>query len=200
VIDPNLRNELSQVMASTDATVEQAAIKDPFNDRSGLAGLSAVQRAVGSTVSTSGTGGGTTPDGRTTVVPPNNTAIGQRPPGPGSPGSPPPIITAKEGTMQRWVYFQQRAMSDPTLPLDPKVFAIDDLLPVGVVDGGNGQQEVLFYSEAVARTFSFPVGTRFFDGWLSEVTPQGVVFAWNDNRGRTDSKMRVWTRNLRSVG
>ena len=77
---------------------------------------------------------------------------------------------------------------------------MDDLLPVGLVDGGNGQQEVLFYSEAVARTFSFPAGTRFFDGWLSEITPQGVVFAWNNDRGLTFSKMRVWTRNLRSVG
>jgi hypothetical protein len=80
------------------------------------------------------------------------------------------------------------------------VFAIDDLLPVGIVDGGNGQQEVLFYSEAVARTFSFPVGTRFFDGWLSEITPQGPVFAWDDASGLTFTKLRVWTRNLRSVG
>ena len=36
VIDPNLRNELSQVMAMTSTTAEQAAIKDPFNDRTGI--------------------------------------------------------------------------------------------------------------------------------------------------------------------
>jgi hypothetical protein len=200
VIDPNLRNELSQVMATTDATVEQAAIKDPFNDRSGLAGLNAVQRAVGGTVTTSVTGGGTPAGGGTTVVPSNNTASGPRPTGPGSGTPSAPIVTAKEGTMQRWVVYQQRAIITPDLPLDPRVFAVDDLLPVGVVDGGNGQQEVLFYSEAVAQTFSFPIGAIFFDGWLSEITPQGVVFAWRDARGQTFTKLRAWTRNLRSVG
>jgi len=99
--------------------------------------------------------------------------------------------------MQRWVIYQQRAeMSD--IPLDPLVFAVDDLLPVGLVDGGNGQQEVLFYSEAVARTFSFPIGTRFFDGWLSELRPDGVVFASYGER--PTAKLRSWARALRSVG
>ena len=201
VIDPNLRNELSQVMATTDATVEKAAIKDPFNDRTGLAGLNAVQRAVAGTVTTSGGSSGTTPGGgSTTVVGQNNPTGGIRPGGPGSSGSSAPMPTAKEGTAGRWQVFQQKAAIFNDIPLDPTVFAIDDLLPVGVVDGGNGQQEILFYSEAVAQTFSFPVGTRFFDGWLSEITTQGVVFAWNDDRGHTFSKLRSWTRSLRSVG
>ncbi|MDI1240655.1 MAG: hypothetical protein PSX80_01880 [bacterium] len=200
VIDPNLRNELSQVMTMSDATAEQAAIKDPFNDRTGLAGLNAVQRSVGGTVTTSGGGGGTTGGGSTAIVTGTNGPGGS---GGGSRGgspsgtSAPPVLPATEATKLRWVAYQQRAaMGD--IPLDPRVFAVDDLLPVGVVDGGNGQQEVLFYSEAAARTFSFPIGTMFNDGWLSELRPEGVVFAMNDDR--RSAKLRSWTRSLRSIG
>jgi hypothetical protein len=201
VIDPNLRNELSQVMAMPDATAEQAAIKDPFNDRTGLAGLNAVQRSVGGTVTTTGGGGGTIAGGNTSIVPGSNKlGSGGTGGGGGLSNSNASLPSASEGTKLRWVHYQQRAIINPDISIDPTVFAIDDLLPVGVVDGGNGQQEILFYSEAVAQTFSFPVGTVFFDGWMSEITPQGVVFAWNDNRGQTNSKLRVWTRNLRSVG
>ena len=192
VIDPNLRNELSQVMAMPDATAEQAAIKDPFNDRTGLAGLSAIQRS-GGTVTTSGPA---------TIA--SNTTIVPGPEGPGAGpnrvvNSPPsaPVLSAKDATAQRWLIHVQRS-DGGEIALDPRIFAVDDLLPVGIVDGGNGQQEVLFYSEAVAQTFSFPIGTMFFDGWLSELRPDGVVFAMND--ARRSAKLRVWARNLRSVG
>jgi len=191
VIDPNLRNELSQVMAMTDATTEQAAIKDPFNDRTGLAGLNAVQRAVAGTVTTSGGSSGTTADGHTT------TGIGSPGPGGGSPGTSAPELSANEATKQRYAAWLGRAEMGE-IPLDPRVFAIDDLLPVGVVDGGSGQQEVLFYSEAAARTFSFPIGTMFYDGWLSKIEPEGVIFAMNDAHRTT--KLRSWARALRSVG
>jgi len=197
VIDPNLRNELSQVMATYDATAEQAAIKDPFNDRTGLAGLNAVQRAAAGTVTTSGgSGGGITADGRSTTV------IGSNNPGGGgggyqSNGPSAPVLSANEATKQRYgVWLQRAAMGD--IPLDPLIFAVDDLLAVGVVDGGNGQQEVLFYSEAAARTFSFPIGTRFYDGWLSELRTDGVVFASYGER--PTAKLRSWARALRSVG
>ena len=199
VIDPNLRNELSQVMAMPDAAAEQAAIKDPFNDRTGLAGLNAVQRAVGGTVTTSGGSGGTTADSSRTTI------GGTQVPGGGSggrtgldpSGSSAPQLSASEATKQR--YAAWLGLSDTgEIALNPRIFAIDDLLPVGIVDGGNGQQEVLFYSEAVAQTFSFPVGTEFHDGWLSEIRPEGIVFAMND--ARRSAKLRSWTRSLRSVG
>jgi len=195
VIDPNLRNELSQVMATTDATAEQAAIKDPFNDRTGLAGLNAVQRTIAGNVTTTGVSGASTADGRsTTVVGPSRSG---REVGPGSQGTLPPEMPAKEATQARFIEWQRLAEVDDRA-LSPLIFAVDDLLPVGLVDGGNGQQEVLFYSEAVARTFSFPVGTRFYDGWFSELRPDGVVFASYGER--PTAKLRVWTRNLRSVG
>ncbi|MEO5859985.1 MAG: hypothetical protein ABIR33_13680 [Pyrinomonadaceae bacterium] len=199
VIDPNLRNELSQVMATTDATAEQAAIKDPFNDRTGLAGLNAVQRSVGGTVTTSGGGGGTTVGSPSTTIVGNSRTGGGGGGGGGAgpSGSSAPVPSTSEATKLRWgAYLQQAQMGD--IPLSPTIFAVDDLLPVGVVDGGTGQQEVLFYSEAAARTFSFPIGTMFNDGWLSELRPEGVVFAMNDDR--RSAKLRSWTRALRSVG
>jgi hypothetical protein len=56
----------------------------------------------------------------------------------------------------------------------------------------------LFYSEAAAQTFSFPIGTVFNDGWLSELRPEGVVFASGDNYRTV--RLRSWARALRSVG
>ena len=196
VIDPNLRAELSAVMAS-DPTAEQPAIKDPFNDRSGLAGLSAAQRAVGGTVTTSG-GTGTVSDGRATTITASGGSGGSGNYGSGGGTGPSaPVVSASEATKQRYAAWLGRAMTGD-IALDSRIFAIDDLLPVGVVDGGNGQQEVMFYSEAAARTFSFPVGTVFNDGWLSELRPDGVVFTSGDTY-RT-SRFRSWARALRSVG
>jgi len=84
------------------------------------------------------------------------------------------------------------------VPIDPRIFAIEDLLPVGIVDGGNGQQEVMFYSEAAGKTLSFPLGTMFFDGWLTELRPEGVVFSSNDDRRMV--RLRSWARSIRNAG
>lgn len=192
VIDPNLRAELSSVMAF-DPNAEQPAIRDPFNDRSGLAGLSAAQRAVGGTVTTTGgSGGGSSSDSRQTTIAGRSGSSGS-----GGSSTTVPVLPATEATELRWrAHLERAALSD--IPLDPRIFAIDDLLPVGLVDGGSGQQEVLFYSEAAARTFSFPIGTVFNDGWLSELRPEGVVFTSGETY-RT-AKLRSWARALRSVG
>jgi hypothetical protein len=69
------------------------------------------------------------------------------------------MLSASENTKQRYAAWLGRAETGE-ISLDPRVFAVDDLLPVGVVDGGNGQQEVLFYSEAAARTFSDAASER----------------------------------------
>jgi len=56
----------------------------------------------------------------------------------------------------------------------------------------------MFFSEAVGKTVSFPVGTLFFDGWLSELRADGVVFSSNDERHTL--RMRLWARQLKSEG
>jgi hypothetical protein len=75
------------------------------------------------------------------------------------------------------------------------VYSIDDLLPVGVVGGGDGKDEVMFYSEAACRVVSFPVGTQFFDGWFDSLRPEGVVFGFFDQY-RT-MRMRAWGRSVK---
>lgn len=201
VIDPKLRDELSQVM-STDTIAEPVAIKDPFNDRTGIVGLNAAQRSVGGTVTTSGGSAGTTPGSspvarRNTTVGPSTETGGPSRSRDVPSGTVEQQIPATEATKQRYIIWLGLGAT-VGIPLDPRIFAIDDLLPVGVVDGGNGQQEVMFYSEAAGRTVSFPVGTNFYDGWLTKLEPEGVIFTSNDDR-RT-MRLRPWARALRSVG
>lgn len=196
VIDPKLRDELVTVMNS-DPSMEMAAVKDPFNDRTGLVPLSAAQRAVGGVATTTGGSGSASTPGATSSSPgsrSSNTNVGAGTPG-NSGGTVEPQLSPEEATKQRYSAWLDRAATGD-VPLDPRIFSIEDLLPVGVVDGGEGRQEVLFYSEAAGRTLSFPVGTLFNDGWLTELRPEGVVFASGDDR-RT-YRLRSWARSLRA--
>ena len=200
VIDPKLRDELASVMSLSTAP-EVVAVKDPFSDRTGIVGLSNAQRAVGGVVTTTGGSGGSpstvasntgTGGGRT------NTSVipGKQDGGSGTPTE--PQLSANEATKQRYQAWLQLSVTGE-VPLDPQIFSIEDLMPVGVVDGGNGRQEVLFYSEAAGRTLSFPVGTLFADGWLTELRPEGVVFATGEDTRRA-YRLRSWARSLRNVG
>ncbi len=195
VIDPQMRERLARVLAYEDAEIETASVRDPFQDRAGLSGLAARQGlspATGTgtgtgTTTTAATSGGTT---RTTVA----SSTGGGVVAPAAPTTETP--TATEATRLRYNNWIERARSGYAEEIDPRVFAIEDLLPVGIVDGGSGQQEVLFYSETAARTFSFPVGTMFHDGWLTELRPEGVVFSYGDVQRTV--RMRSWARSLRA--
>lgn len=203
VIDPKLRDDLAKVI-SLDTTAEPVAIKDPFTDRTGIVGLSNAQRAVGGIVTTTGGAGGTTTSGgtvasssgaspgrsRDTAVVPRTSIV------PGGQTSE-ALVPASEATKQRYDAWLQRAATGD-VPLDPRIFSVDDLLPVGVVDGGSDKQEVLFFSTAAGRTISFPVGTMFHDGWLAELRPEGVVFGFGGEQ-RTH-RLRSWARSLQNVG
>jgi hypothetical protein len=200
VIDPKLRDELVAVM-SLDTTSEPVSIKDPFADRTGIVGLSNAQRAVGGVVTTTGGPGSTTSSGTLATLDPSRQPGGKTgsqggPAGPNSriKGDP---IPPSEATRQRYVEWLQRAALGD-IPLDPRIFSVDDLLPVGVVDGGNGSQEVMFYSEAAGKTISFPVGTMFYDGWIAELRPEGVVFGSGSEIKQY--RLRSWARSLRNVG
>jgi len=199
VIDPKLRDELAAVM-SLDTVAEPVSIKDPFADRTGIVGLSNAQRAVSGVVTTTGgspasgtlaSSPGASPgrSGGTTVVPDRSVVPGGR--------TTENLVPPSEATKQRYEVWLQRAATGD-IPLDPMIFAIDDLLPVGVVDGGNGSQEVMFYSEAAGKTISFPVGTMFNDGWIAELRPEGVVFGTGTENKQY--RLRSWARSLRNVG
>ncbi len=199
VIDPKLRDELASVMSLTTVP-EVVAVKDPFADRTGIVSLSNAQRAVGGVVTTTGGSGGSpsTVASNTGGGRPNSTSVVPGASAGSNGGSAAPQLSANEATKQRYEAWLQRAATGE-IPLDPQIFSIEDLMPVGVVDGGNGRQEVLFYSEAAGRTLSFPVGTLFADGWLTELRPEGVVFATGEDARRT-YRLRSWARSLRNVG
>ena len=190
VIDQNLAVELAKVLV-LDENPDLSDVKDPFSDRAGLS--AAVVNTSGSPVSqtsasTTGSQGGGSP-AQSTSAPSGGTTSNV--------AAVPPTPSPVESTRQRYSEWIDRFGVNGA-PLDPRLFAIEDLLPVGIVDGGSGNQEVMFYSEAVGKTISFPVGTLFFDGWLSELRPEGVVFSFNDY-GRT-VRMRSWARSIRNAG
>ena len=187
IIDPKIESDLAKVLAY-DSLPSPEAVRDPFADRGNLArttsGLTgAVQQgAGGTTITIPSSGAGS----KTTVVSSGGTAA------PGAP-APPSAIAATKLRYESWL---ARLGLTGDAPLDPSIFAVEDLLPVGIVDGGSGQQEVMFFSEAAGKTLSFPIGTMFYDGWLIELRPDGVVFSSNDER-RT-LRMRSWARSVRN--
>ena len=196
VIDPKIQNELSKVLAF-DSTPMPGDVRDPFNDRTGISGLLPVSATGGgvqtpATTTASGSVGGTQTNVQTVRNSGSGGGGGQTMAGPAE-----PQISAVEATKQRFEAWQERARVSADIELDPRVFSIEDLLPVGIVDGGNGSQEVMFFSEAANRTVSFPVGTLFYDGWLTELRAEGVVFSFNDERRTV--KMRSWGRSIRAA-
>lgn len=185
VIDPKLQEELARVM-SFGNTPFSGDVKDPFNDRAGISNIARTTTFAGGTQAV--VTGDTSTGGRVTT--------GGTGPGGGSGGgaAPPttPEVTALEATRLRYANWLEQARLGSVYQIDPQIFAIEDLMPVGVVSGGDGVQEVMFYSQVADRTISFPVGTRFNDGWLSELRPEGVVFSfWDDKR---TIRLRQWSR------
>jgi hypothetical protein len=183
VIDPKIADELRTVLAQ-DNTTGAFEVSDPFLDRSGLTGTPGVITTGGSSSAATGGNNASGPPSKIQTVSGANTTVAAQ-------------MSPLEATRQRYQAWLERAAANPDLALDPRVFAIEDLLPVGIVDGGTGGQEVMFMSGTAGRTVSFPVGTMFFDGWLNEVKPEGVVFSFNDGHGTL--RLRSWARSLRAA-
>lgn len=186
---PKIADDLAKVLASNPETYSQE-VKDPFSDRGGLSSASIAASA-------SNTATAVAPKSETAYTP-NNATVTSGNTGKGTANSSPSVTLAVEGTKERYANWLSRSVTVGDTTLDPRVFAIEDLTPVGVVDGGTGQQEVMFYSQAAEKTVSFPVGTMFFDGWLTELRPEGVVFSSNDDRRIV--RMRSWARSIKNLG
>lgn len=187
VIDPKLQTDLARVL-SYENTPSDQEVRDPFNDRANLSQTVAATVTTGGSAQSPSSGSTTTSGGGTGTNP-----------GAGSGGHGSPTVAAVESpldaTRRRYFEWLQRSQTDPNLQLDPQLFAIDDLLPVGVVSGGNGRDEVIFYSQVAERTWSFPVGTRFYDGWFTDLRPEGVVFSFNDPQRTV--RLRSWGRSIK---
>ncbi len=197
VIDPKIESNLSKVM-SYDSASETVDIKDPFDDPSGLGNNGQTATNAGTTNQTNPTKSASV---ATTTLAKNNPSKNQTVNTKPNSNVGGVVINAKndvvtEDTLTRILRREERLRLGQDGGSESAVFAIDDLLPVGMVGGGEGTDEVMFYSQSADRTFSFPVGTQFYDGWLTEIKSEGVVFSLNDQY-RT-MKLRSWVRSIKS--
>lgn len=190
-IDPKLESDLAKVLERTDSQ-NTADIKNPFADTTGISGKYN-STTVSGAVSSNNTARTATPGGGQTTTQRNQT---QQQTVPGRNVTPGQTVTQtpQQSTLARLQLREERMR----LGMDPgpeaAAYAIDDLLPVGVVSGGDGKDEVMFYSASTCRVVSFPIGTQFFDGWFDSRREEGVVFGFFDQY-RT-MRMRAWGRSV----
>ncbi len=193
-IDPNLQTDLAKVMQQNDAQTT-ADIKNPFADTTGISAKynpttvsGAVQPNTAARTANQ-TGGGQVAAQRaasqsSTVTPrtvqPNQAMVNPLQ----------PQIDTRERLRQR----DERINLGMEVGPEAAAYAIDDLLPVGTVSGGDGKEEAMFFSTAACRVVSFPVGTQFYDGWFDSLRQEGVVFGFFDQY-RT-KRMRAWGRSI----
>ncbi len=170
VIDPKLQTELAKALAF-DTLPATTAVHNPFLDRAGLSGVvvatattSRPPVASGSSpqmVGSSGGGGGTSPQ----------TMLSQN--GPAS-------IIQSYDVPSRYADWLERQKRGEFVGPESEVLAVEDLVPVGFASGGDRAQEVMLFSASLCRTFSFPSGTRFYNGSLYGFDAKEVVFAFQN--------------------
>ena len=197
-IEPKIESDLAKVLA-LDLTPDAVEIKDPFSDRSGISGN--VKTPVGAT-------SGSKPQQATSAVaqgdsrsrpgnPAANSAAGIAPNNQGTSATNPAVnyAASPEATNARIRARQERIRSGQDGGPESMTLSVEDLLPVGMVSGGNGETEVMLYSQALMQTFSFPVGTPFHDGWLVELRPDGVGFGVNNQNGAV--YLKGWAHSVK---
>lgn len=201
-IDPKLESDLAKVIDFDDVP-NSAEIKDPFTDQGGISNNA---KTAEGTVTPSETST-TTPNPnnrnavvanstRKTPVQPNVSTSRVEQNTSANNNTSTNNIVPEVDTKMRFQMREEKIRVGQDGGPESAVFAIDDLLPVGVVSGGAGVEEVMFYSAAADRTFSFPIGTRFFDGWLAELRPEGVVFGFTDQFHTM--RLKSWGRSIRT--
>jgi hypothetical protein len=175
VIDPKIQTDLAKAMAF-DAIPAAAEVQNPFIDKAGIGGnalLTTMSSPTQASATASGpaanspartaSGGGNAPVRSTTTVSGTATALG-------------PEVDSSAATKMRFDDRMERVWRGEFTGPESEVFSVDDLLPVGYAAGGDRGDEVIFFSLSLCRTFSYPVGTRFFDGWLNAFNQNEVVF------------------------
>ena len=197
VIDPKLESELAKVI-DFDSIPNSADIKDPFTDH---AGISDNAKTLTGAITTTQTPTITPNPNNQNVVIANSTPKTPVQPNVstntgGGPTTSTNNILPEVDTKMRIQMREEKIRIGQDGGPESAVFAIADLLPVGVVSGGDKPEEVMFYSAAADQTFSFPVGTHFFDGWLVELRPEGVVFGFNDQY--STMRLKSWGRSIRT--
>lgn len=202
VIDPKLETELAKVL-EYETEEDTTVVNNPFIDRGNISDIVA---ASGNVITTNPSQpGGTTPGsseskGDKKVVS-ESSKPGQSKPAStvntsgttsGNSGGTTVVKLTTEDRLTIWRQSQYSINSNP----NPEIFAIEDLIPVGLVSGGDQKKEIIFYSRAADRTLSFPIGTRFYDAWLTDVRDDGVVFRFDDVYNST--RLKSWGRSIKT--
>ncbi|HEY8558836.1 MAG TPA: hypothetical protein VIL74_00430 [Pyrinomonadaceae bacterium] len=192
-IDPKLETDLAKVLEPAE-TQNTADIKNPFADTTGISDkFSAASALTANAARTNAAAPNVNPtSGQVTgkVAQTQQQNVAARTVQPNQTSVPQP----QQDTRARMQLRDERIRLGQDGGPEAAVFAIDDLLPVGVVSGGDGKDEVMFFSESACRVVSFPVGTQFYDGWFDSLRQEGVVFGFYD-RFRT-MRMRAWGRSV----
>ena len=84
----------------------------------------------------------------------------------------------------RYDDWQDRQKRGEFVQPESEVLAVEDLIPVGFASGGERGAEVMLFSLSLCRTFTFPAGTRFFDGYLNGFDQNEVVFMFQNGLRR----------------
>ena len=185
VIDPKIGSDLTKAL-SFDAIPAAAEVQNPFLDRANIGSnltvtnsATPINASTTANASTTGTG----PSRMTTV-----TRVG-----PTSPG----MTLADTGdTRTRWDEWAARANRGESVGPEAETLGIDDLVPVGYAGGGDRPVEVMLFSMSLCRTFSFPAGTRLFDGQIYQVDQNEVVFLnQNGLRRKSYATVDLCTKN-----
>ncbi len=172
VIDPKIQTELAKALAF-DALPASGEVLNPFVDRANLSGSVLATNARPATQTGSSASSGSSVSGGTANArfgPGQRTIsnIGQ---------SPSMEVYSLKARHDDWLASQKRG---EFVGPEAEVLAIEDLVPVGFASGGDRGAEVMLFSVSLCQTFSFPVGTRFFNGWLNGFDEREVVFTNQD--------------------
>ena len=190
-VDPNIEKELAKVL-EYETDQPDLDLKDPFSDRSNLSDTSALtlsalpSRDQLATNVSSGAGGASGGGGSNSSKASAETEKKE-----------PPIDIAKvtfEAVKAREAAIRAGRNPGP----ESAIFFIDDLLPVGMVSGGSAPPEVLMYSISMKKTYSFPAGASFRDGWLATWRSDGVAFGDATKGGAIF--LKPWSTSLGEAG
>ncbi|MEP7212298.1 MAG: hypothetical protein ABI791_04440 [Acidobacteriota bacterium] len=166
VIDPKIQTELTKAIAF-DVMPDDVVVQDPFIDRGGITntvsqfnGTSAARTATLTASGGAKAMNAIAPQGSLSRIVPGTTVA----------------AVAAVDAKTRYKKWEDRQTSGEFAGPESEALGVEDLVPVGFVSGGDGYPEVMLYSLALCRTFSFPAGTHFANGWMSSISQQEVVF------------------------
>ena len=172
VIDPKIQSDLAKALAF-DALPTSGEVLNPFLDRAGLSGV-----AASSTT-------GIRPQGQA-IASGRSTASGGSPTASTNSGQmnfsqvPPAAVIETYSVKSRHDDWLQRQSRGEFVGPESEILIVEDLVPVGYASGGDREAEVMLYSVSLCRTFSFPTGTRFANGWLAGFDQREVMFSFQN--------------------